>query len=71
MNTTKKLMREILQLRASERFILIEALITSLDVPDSQIWEVWLQEAEKRLDAYKAGKLKTISFDYMFGEGAA
>lgn len=71
MDATKRLMREILRLRASERFILIEALITSLDVPDSNIEEGWIKEAEKRLDAYKAGKLKTISFDDMFGEGAA
>lgn len=67
MDATKRLMREILRLRASER----EALITSLDVPDPNIEEGWIKEAEKRLDAYKAGKLKTISFDDMFGEGAA
>jgi hypothetical protein len=38
-------------------------LIKSLDVPDPEIEKSWAVEAEKRLKAYKAGKLETISFD--------
>ncbi len=38
----------------------------SLDVPDPEIEKIWAEEAEKRLKAYKAGKLKTVSFEDMF-----
>jgi putative addiction module component (TIGR02574 family) len=59
----KALISEALQLKPAERFIVIEALIKSLDVPDPEIEKSWAVEAEKRLKAYKAGKLETISFD--------
>ncbi len=64
----KKLISEALQLKLPERFIVIEALINSLDVPNPQIEEEWAKESERRLKAYKKGKLKTISFEDMFGE---
>ena len=41
-------------------------LINSLDNPDPAIEKTWAIEAEKRLKAYKAGKLKTVSFEAMF-----
>ncbi len=62
----KTLISEALQLKPAERFIVIEALIKSLNIPDPHIEEVWAIEAEKRLKAYQAGKLQTISFDDMF-----
>ena len=65
---TKELISEVLQLKPAERFIVIEALIKSLDVPDPEIEEAWALEAEKRLKAYKAGKLETISFEDIFGK---
>ena len=71
MIATKALISEALQLKPAERFILIEALIRSLDVPNPQIEELWALEAERRLKAYKAGKLKTVSFEDMFGKDAA
>lgn len=66
----KKLISEALRLKLPERFIVIEALITSLDIPDPQIEKEWAKEAERRLQAYKKGKLKTISFEDMFGKNA-
>ena len=47
---------------------MIEALIKSLDVGDPHIEEEWAAEAERRLRAYKEGKLKRVSFEDMFGE---
>lgn len=52
-----------LHLRPAERFAVIEALIRSLDNPDSAIDKAWAVEAEKRLKAYKSGKARTVSFD--------
>ena len=68
MSSTKKLISEVLQLKPAEKFIIIEALIKSLDVPNPEIEKIWAIEAEKRLQAYKEGKLETISFENMFGE---
>ena len=66
MIAAKKLISDALQLNPAERFIGIEALIKSLDVPDPQIEEKWAIEAQRRLKAYKEGRLETISFDDMF-----
>ena len=68
MSSTKELISEALQLKPAEKFIVIEALIKSLDVPNPDIEKTWAIEAEKRLKAYKEGKLETISFEDMFGE---
>jgi len=68
MLSTKTLISEVLHLKPAERFIVIEVLIRSLDVPDPEIEKSWAIEAEKRLAAYKAGKLETISFEDMFGK---
>ncbi len=66
MSPTKTVISKALHLKPAERFVVIEALIRSLDNPDPAIEKTWGQEAEKRLKAYKAGKLKTVSFDEMF-----
>jgi putative addiction module component (TIGR02574 family) len=63
----RNLISQALQLKPAERFIVIEALIRSLDVPNPEIEKQWAEEAEKRLLAYKEGKLNTITFDEMFG----
>ena len=68
MSSTINLISEALQLKPAEKFIVIEALIKSLDVPNPEIEKSWALEAEKRLQAYKEGKLETISFEDMFEE---
>lgn len=66
MSLAKTIISKSLNLKPAERFIVIEALIRSLDNPDPAIEKTWVIEAEKRLKAYKAGKAKTISFESMF-----
>lgn len=66
----KALISKALRLKPAERFIVIEALIKSLDVPDPEIEKAWAVEAERRLKAYKAGKLETVSFEDIFGKDA-
>ena len=68
MSSTINLISEALQLKPAEKFIVIEALIKSLDAPNPEIEKSWALEAEKRLQAYKEGKLETISFEDMFEE---
>jgi len=66
MSPTKTIISKALHLKPAEKSILIEALLKSLDVPDPKIEKIWAAEAEKRLNAYKAGKIKTVSFEDMF-----
>jgi len=63
---TKTIISKALHLKPAEKSIVIEALLKSLDVPDPKIEKIWAAEAEKRLKAYKAGKIKTVSFEDMF-----
>ena len=71
MSPSKSFITKALELKPSERFIIIEALIRSLDAPDPKIEKEWAQEARKRLKAYKTGKISAISFDDMFNKHTA
>jgi putative addiction module component (TIGR02574 family) len=66
MNNSKTIIDKALKLKPAEKFIVIEALIKSLDTPDPNIEIAWADEAESRLKAYKEGKLEVISFEDMF-----
>ncbi len=57
---------EALSLKPQERYVIIENLINSLDVPDSKIEEAWIVESEKRVEALKKGKLEMISEEVFF-----
>jgi len=63
------LVEKALELKPQEKLVLIEALVSSLDKPDPKIAKIWLQEAEARLKAYRAGKSKGIPAEKIFTEG--
>ena len=65
---TKKLLNEAMKLKPEERFILIEGLIKSLDEPDKRLDDIWADEAERRLKAYREGALCGVSIDEVFKE---
>ena len=60
---SKTLLKEALQLRPAERLQLIEWLAHSLDKPDEKVEQIWAEESEKRYEALRDGKVKTISLD--------
>lgn len=51
--STKEILEQALKLRPEERFTLVENLIRSLDKPDMKLDDIWAEEAEKRLKAYR------------------
>jgi len=63
MSTAKDILKEAIQLEPTEKVKLVDQLITSLDKPDKDIDELWAEEAESRLDAYRQGKLKAVSLE--------
>lgn len=53
---------QALQLTLTERAMLAEHLIASLDRPDdAQNEQLWLEEAERRYQAYKHGRISARS----------
>ncbi len=59
----KELQHQVLKLKALEKIHLVEFLLESLDKPDLAVQEKWIEESEKRYDAYKAGKIKALSYE--------
>ncbi|MCP5106832.1 MAG: addiction module protein, partial [bacterium] len=59
METPKSILDQAIKMRPADKFVIIEGLLNSLDEPDKTIDEIWAIEAEKRLKAYKEGKIKT------------
>ncbi|MBW1699939.1 MAG: addiction module protein [Deltaproteobacteria bacterium] len=66
--STREILEKALQLKPEERFIVIETLLKSLDEPDKRIDEIWALEAEKRLNAYRDGRLEGIPMEEIFEE---
>lgn len=66
--STKELLSEAMKLKPEERFSLVEGLIKSLDEPDKKLDEIWADEAERRLAAYRAGSLEGVPMQDIFKE---
>lgn len=64
----KDIVEQALLLKPAERYWVVECLLKSLDKPDSEIDALWAEEAEKRLVAYRAGKIEGIPFEEIFAE---
>ncbi len=60
MSDTQTLQRQVAQLPALEQIALVEEVLNRLDAPHPSFDELWAQEAEDRLLAYKAGRVKAI-----------
>ncbi|MFQ5900318.1 MAG: addiction module protein [Thermodesulfobacteriota bacterium] len=69
--TLNRIEKESLQLPLEDRAILAEHLLESLDLEsdkDVNSEKEWIEEAEKRYQAYRAGKIKGKSADLVFEE---
>ncbi len=63
MAAPKKILKEALTLKPSQKAELIDKLLSSLDQPDREIDELWAKEAESRIDAYERGKIKAVALE--------
>lgn len=64
----KEIMAVALKLPASERAVLADELLRSLDKSDPEIDALWAKEAEDRLAAYDRGEIETIDADAVLAE---
>ena len=62
------IVEEALTLKPIERLHLVDELLLSLDIPTKEIDLVWAKEAEKRLEAYNLGEVKTLSSQEVFAK---
>jgi len=63
---SKQILENALNLKPLDKIGIIEGLLKSLDEPDKTIDEIWAIEAEKRIKAYRNGKLKGVEFSEIF-----
>jgi putative addiction module component (TIGR02574 family) len=63
---SKEILKQALKLKPEERFTVVEGLLKSLDEPDKKLDEIWAEEAEKRLKAYREGRLEGIPMEEIF-----
>ena len=64
--SSKEILEQAMALKPDERFMIVEGLLKSLDEPDRKIDEIWAEEAEKRLKAYRNGSLEGIPMEEIF-----
>ena len=64
--SSKEILKQAMALKPEERFMIVEGLLKSLDEPDRKIDEIWAEEAEKRLKAYREGRLEGIPMEEVF-----
>jgi len=63
---TREILEQALHLKPEDRFIVVEGLLRSLDQPDSELDAIWAEEAERRLKAYREGRLAGIPIEEVF-----
>lgn len=54
---------EALKLNPVEKAHLAELLLVSLDRPDSEIEQKWVEESERRYAAYERGEIQGVPLD--------
>jgi len=58
---TKNILNDVLKLPPTERAILADKILSSLDQPDEEIDALWRKEVEDRVAASKKGLINTVS----------
>ena len=62
------LIREATSLSPLDKLQLVDYLLESLDMPDTEIEKLWAAEASSRWEGYKAGEINSVSAAEVFME---
>lgn len=65
---TKELIAEVVSLPVEERAIVVDSLLRSLNQPETEIDRQWVSVAKERLADMRAGKVKPVLGEQVFGE---
>ena len=63
MTVPKDILEKALALEPLKKAELVDELLTSLDIPATQINREWATEAESRIDAFEGGKIKVLGIE--------
>jgi putative addiction module component (TIGR02574 family) len=66
--TVEKLQQEIGLLDDVDKLRLVDAILADLDKPDPEIDQIWADEARRRWAAYKAGSIRTVSYEQVMSK---
>jgi len=64
--SNKEIIESALKLSPPEKLFIVESILKSLEEPNKEIENIWLEEAERRLQAYRDGKLEGIPMEDIF-----
>jgi len=59
---------KIKSLPDSEKIELVDSILMQLDKPDPEIDRIWADEARKRWQAYKSGKIESVSYEQVMNK---
>ena len=62
------ILEDALILKPVERLHLVDAILLSLDVPTNEVDALWMEEVEKRIEAYHRGELNTTPSNQVFAK---
>ncbi|MDK9693145.1 MAG: addiction module protein [Sulfurimonas sp.] len=62
------ILEDVLILKPIERLHLVDQILLSLDTPTKEIDTLWMQEVEKRVEAYHRDNLKTTPSSEVFAK---
>lgn len=60
---TKEILNRALALPPVEKARIVDQLLSSLNEPDEGIDALWRKEVEDRIEAFRAGTLKSVSLE--------
>ena len=64
---TRELIEQALKLDPTDRLRLVDQVLHSLDEPDPKVEQIWIEEAERRLSEYRAGKVRGVPAEDVVG----
>jgi hypothetical protein len=63
---TKELIAEIILLPVEERAMVIDSLLKSLNLPESEIDKKWAEVAKRHLEQLRSGEIRSIPGEEVF-----
>jgi putative addiction module component (TIGR02574 family) len=66
--TVKRVYKSVQSLRPTEKAQLVEMILTDLDQPDKEIEKAWVEEANRRWDELRSGKVKPLTYQDVMGK---
>lgn len=58
-----ELLKEVLSLPVEQRALLADTILRSLNAPDADLDRIWVEEAKRRLEELRSGRIKAVPGD--------